>query len=108
MDKLEEKGLNPYAPGIKTGICRERYCVVRTGSQIPTVGNKAGVKLFDIIVYVPKTRYPDIGPYTQEIKTALKELDFLRPTGNETPPVPDDEQEAFTASVEYQVLKKLL
>nr|PZN07753.1 MAG: hypothetical protein DIU64_11785 [Caldicoprobacter oshimai] len=108
MDKLEEKGLNPYAPGMYEGVCQERFCIVRMSSQMPMAGtNKVGTKLFDIIVYVPKTRYPDIEPYMQEIKEAMKELNFIRPTGNETPPVPDDEKEAFTASIEYQVLKKL-
>jgi len=37
----------------------------------------------------------------------MKELDFLRKTGNETPIIIDDTKKAYTTSIEYQIIKKL-
>jgi hypothetical protein len=44
--------------------------------------------------------------YKNDIKTYLKELNYLRKTGNETPVIVDDGVKAYTISIEYQVLKK--
>lgn len=106
--KLQEKGLNPYAPGQHEGQCLERYCVVRESSQVPFFrSNRTGYRLIDIIVFVPIASYIKVKPYTDDIKTALKELSFLRYTGNETPIITDDEKMAYTTSIEYQIIKKL-
>jgi len=106
--KLKNKGLNPYAPGQHEGECLERYCVVKESSQVPYFSsNRTGYRLLDIILFVPIASYIQVKPYTDEIKTALKELYFLRKTGNETPIITDDEVKAYTTSVEYQIIKKL-
>lgn len=106
--KLQEKGLNPYAPGQHEGLCIERYCVVRESSQVPFFrSNRTGYRLIDIIIFVPVSSYIKVKPYTEEIKAAMKELPFLRYTGNETPIITDDEVKAYTTSLEYQIIKTL-
>jgi hypothetical protein len=106
--KLKEKGLNPYAPGQHQGLCTEKYCVVKESSQVPFFrSNRTGYRLIDIIVFVPLASYIQVKPYVDSIKTALKELSFLRKTGNETPIITDDEVKAYTTSVEYQIIKKM-
>lgn len=107
-NKLKEKGLNPYPPGRHQGECKERYCVVKENSQVPFFNsNRVGYKLIDIIVFVPLASYIQVEPYMQEIRVAMKELPYLRKTGNETPTIVDDEKKAYTTSIEYQILKKL-
>lgn len=107
-DKLEEKGLNPYPPGKHQGECTERYCVIKENSQVSYYfTNKLGYRLIDIILFVPINSYIQVEPYIEEVRAAMKELDFIRKTGNETPIIVDDTKKAYTTSIEYQIIKKL-
>lgn len=107
-DKLKEKGLNPYQPGKHKGLCEERYCVVKYGSQVPfPFTNKIGYKIIDIILYIPINDYEDVEEYAKKIRYAMKELKSIRKTGNETPVITEDEKEAYTMSIQYQILKEL-
>lgn len=108
FDKLKEKGLNPYPPGKHKGECKERYCVVKENSQVPYFNsNKIGYRLVDVILFVPLNSYIQVEPYINEVREAMKELAFLRKTGNETPIITDDTKKAYTTSIEYQIIKKL-
>lgn len=107
-DHLKAKNLNPYFIGQHKGECTKRYCVIKENSQVPYFySNKIGYRLIDIIVFVPLNSYIAIEPYVKEIKSTIKELKFLRKTGNETPIITDDKKKAYTTSIEYQIIKKL-
>ena len=107
-DKLKEKGLSPYPPGKHEGLCVTPYCVVKEGTQIPSIqSNRLGQKVIDIIVFVPAASYIGLDPYVKSIRAALKELPYLRKTGFETPAIPDDDKKAHTMSIEYTIIKKL-
>lgn len=107
-DHLKDKGLNPYPPGKHKGPCQASYCVIKDGLQTASIqSNRTGYSILDIIVFVPLDSYVAVGLYMKEIRTALKELTFLRKTGNETPIITDDEKKAYTTSIEYQIFKKL-
>jgi len=76
--------------------------------QVPYFrSNRVGCSPIDIILFVPIASYIKVKPNQKEIRTALKELSFLRKTGNETPIITDDEVKAYTTSIEYQITKKL-
>lgn len=108
FDKLRQEGLNPYAPGQHKGECDKAYCVVKEGTQIPSIqSNRLGQKVIDIIVFVPISSYIALEPYMKSIRSALKELPNLRKTGFETPAITDDEKKAYTSSIEYTIIKKL-
>lgn len=108
FDKLKEKGLNPYPPGKHEGLCDKPYCVVKEGTQIPSIqSNRVGQRVIDIIVFVPLSSYIALDPYLKQIRSALKELPNLRKTGFETPAVTDDDKKAYTTSIEYVIIKKL-
>ena len=64
-------------------------------------------KLIDIVLFVPLNSYIEVETYMMEIREAMKELIFLRKTGNETPIIVDDSKKAYTTSIEYQIIKKL-
>lgn len=107
-DKLKVKGLNPYPPGKHIGECTEPYCVVREGTQSPSLfSNRVGRRLVEVILFVPVSSYVGLIPYANAIKLAMAELGSVRKTGNETPVITDDEVKAYTTSIEYQVMKKL-
>jgi hypothetical protein len=106
--KLKENKLNPYPIGGHRGECKEDYCVIKEGTQVPTINtNKLGYKRIDIILFIPIGSYIEVEDYAKEIRKAMQELKFLRKTGAETPIVVDDEKKAYTMSIEYQVMKKL-
>ena len=107
-DKLKAYNLNPYPPGIHKGICTEKYCVVREGTQIPSLKtNKLGQSVMDIILFIPYTDYPSLEAYKVLVRAALAELDYLRKTGFESPAITDDTEESITMSIEYVLQKKL-
>ena len=106
--KLNFKNLNPYPVGMHKGLCTEPYCVIKEGTQIPSIeSRKLGQRLIDIIIMVPVQNYRELETYTGRIKTALGELNGLVRTGNETPALVDDEKEAITTSIEYTIIKRL-
>lgn len=108
FNKLREKNLNPYPPGKHEGLCDKPYCVVKEGTQIPSIqSNRVGQRVVDIIVFVPLSSYLALEPYMKSIRSALKELPNLRKTGFETPAVTDDDKKAYTTSIEYTIIKKL-
>lgn len=105
---LKVKNLNPYFPGQHRGECEEEFCVIKENSQVSYFNtNKLGYRLVDIIIFVPANSYVQIEPYVKQIKAAMKELKWLRKTGNETPVITDDDKKAYTTSIEYQIIKKL-
>lgn len=106
--QLKDANLNPYFIGQHEGLCRERFIVVKQGTQMASIGsNQVGQTIIDIIVFVPLNSYIELDPYMKEIRQALKELTYLRKTGLETPAITDDEKKAYTTSIEYVLQKKL-
>lgn len=106
--KLKGNNLNPYFIGQHKGLCREPFVIVKQGTQIASIGtNRTGQRIIDIIVFVPLNSYIELDSYMKDIRTALKELNYLRKTGFETPAITDDEKKAYTTSIEYVLQKKL-
>lgn len=105
---LKNKNLNPYFQGQHRGECEEPFVIIMEGTQIPSINsNRIGQQVMDFIIFVPLNSYIAIDPYVKKIRAALKELPYLRKTGLETPVITDDDKKAYTASIEYQIIKKL-
>ncbi len=105
---LKNKGLSPYFPGLHKGECISPFVIIREGAQIPSINtNRTGQRVMDFIIFVPVNSYIVVKPYVEDVRTALKELKYLRKTGTETPIITDDEKKAYTTSIEYIVQKKL-
>lgn len=104
---LKKLGYEVYSQGQKRDKCKNSYVVIKENGIFAKAGNIAGYKLFDIIIYHPISNYSTMEFYVENIKQALKDIDELRPTGNETPSIIDSEVQAYTTSIEYQQFKKL-
>ncbi|MDU1322451.1 MAG: hypothetical protein E6931_13180 [Clostridium botulinum] len=104
---LKKLGYNVYAPGQKRNKCTENYVVIKENGVHALIGNISGYKLFDIIVYNPMDQYSTMEFYVENLKEALKKIEDLRPTGNETPSIIDYDVQAYTTSIEYQQFKSL-
>jgi len=104
---LVKLGYEVYSPGQKRDKCLESYVVIKENGTYAMAGNVAGYKLFDLIIYHPIENYSTMEAYTENIKEAIKSIDELRPTGNETPAIVDDTVQGYTTSVSYQQFKQL-
>ncbi len=104
---LSKLGYDVYSMGQKRDKCQNSYVVIKESGVYALAANVAGYKLFDVIIYHPIENYSSMENYVENIKTALKSIDELRPTGNETPPIIDSEVQAYTTSVSYQQFKQL-
>lgn len=107
---LMKKGFEVYSPGQKRDKCTKSYIVLKENGVHALDSNTNGFKLFDVIIYHPKTNYSTMELYVENIKKALKDKyirQYLTPTGNETPSILDDGVEGYTTSIEYQQFKKL-
>lgn len=104
---LKKLGYEVYSIGQKRDKCQRSYVVIKENGKTALVGNVAGYKLFDIIIYHPMDSYSTMEPYVENIKQALTTIGELRPTGNETPAIIDSEVDAYTTSVIYQQFKQL-
>lgn len=104
---LIKYGYEIYSPGQKRDKCINPYVVIKENGTHALVGNISGYKIFDIIIYYPLDQYSEMEFYVENIKGALKEIENLRPTGNETSTIIDNEVKAYTTSVEYQQFKSL-
>lgn len=104
---LKKLGYEVYSPGQKRDKCQNSYVVLKENGVTAMVGNVAGYKLFDIIIYHPIDNYSTMEPYVENIKKAITDIDELQPTGNETPPIIDGEVQGYTTSVNYQQFKQL-
>lgn len=104
---LKKLGYEVYSPGQKRDKCQNSYVVIKENGTFRVAGNVAGYKLFDIIIYHPMSNYSTMEFYVENIKKAIKDIDELVPTGNETPSIIDDQVQAHTTSIEYKQFKKL-
>lgn len=107
-DHLKAGGLNPYFIGQHEGDCKRPYVVIKEGSAIPSIpSNYVGLKVIDMILYVPSSSFIELGKYEARVKESLRDLRYLRRTGTETPSIPDDEKKAYTKSIEYIIQRKV-
>lgn len=104
---LKKLGYEVYAPGQKRDKCTDSYVVIKENGIYAMNGNVNGYKLFDIIIYHPMSNYSTMEFYIENIKQAMKDIEELRLTGNETPSIIDDKVGAYTSSVEYVQYKQL-
>jgi hypothetical protein len=106
---LKSKGIDVYSPGQHQGKCTSPYVVLKnTGTMGFQGSNQIGSQTLDVIVYCPRSNYSDMEPYTVQIQSFLSELkEYIRPTGNITPVILDDNVNGYTQSIEYQTFQKL-
>ena len=108
FNHLKGKGVKVFAPGQHKGLCKESYVVIKeSGTSAYPGTNKLGYTILDVMIFHPISQYSTLSDYVKSIKGYLKEIKDLRYGGNESPDVIDDEKQAHTRSIQYQVQKKL-
>lgn len=106
---LETAGFLVYAPGIFIGECKSPYIVIRHGgTYAAAIGGRVGNSILEVICYVPLAQYSELVPMTRRVKASMGTLSAqIRPTGHIGPDIIEQEYKAHSATIEYQVLKRL-
>lgn len=104
---LKEKGFEVYSPGQHKGECQSNYVVIKDGGMTTSEMVSSGIKMYNLLLYVPYENYSNLEVYMGEIKDAMKELfPLVRPSGLEVPEAIDDEVKAYMVSIEYLNYRK--
>lgn len=101
-DHLKKGGFDVYSPGQKTGECKEPYVVVKDSGLSGLSGISSNRQLFDLMCYVPETRYSILESYVSSIKKHMDGLfPMVRPAHYQTPSYLDENVKAHMISVQY-------
>ena len=107
-DTLKEAGFNVYAPGQHKGECISEYVVVQDAGNVNTTNMRVKTKTFNILCYVPSSKYFELERFKERIIETLRELyPMIIETGNETPSYFDESVKGWTQSMEYENYRQI-
>ena len=106
---LRKNGFDTYYPGQHKGECLSPYVVIKYDGATKVVGISSSVATYTIMCYVPVKHYSMLEDYVQRVKEVMKEHVFplVRPDGNETPSVYEEETKSHMVSIEYANYRKM-
>ncbi len=108
IEHMRGKGLACYPPGVKLGTCKSPYVVVCSGgsyAQGVSGGTSISRRIVTLYCYVPRTT-GNLEALVANVKAELKALrPQLMPTGNEGPEIIEQDYDARSQSIEYQVMR---
>ena len=107
-DTLKEAGFNVYAPGQHKGECISEYVVVQDAGNVNTTNMRVKTKTFNILCYVPSSKYFELERLKERIIETLRELyPMIIETGNETSSYFDESVKGWTQSIEYENYRQI-
>lgn len=107
-DTLKEAGFNVYAPGQHKGECISEYVVVQDAGNVNTTNMRVKTKTFNILCYVPSSKYFELERFKERITETLRELyPMIIETGNETSSYFDESVKGWTQSIEYENYRQI-
>lgn len=105
--KLQEKGIEVYSPGTKTGECASPYVVVKVAGRVKSTEISSSQDLYDLMCYVPKDQYSTLEAFVDTVEGAMDELfPMIRPLYFRTASYYDDQVKAHMISTQYMNWKK--
>lgn len=105
-EHLKTSGFEVYSPGQHKGECTAPYIVVRDAGTSPYMEFTTAVTLYEILCYVPKSKYSTLQEYAGQVKQAMKGLwPMMIPMNYETAPFYDDTVKAHMTAIQYRNLK---
>lgn len=104
---LKESKINVNSPGMKNGICKEPYVVVKSNGSAKHVGISTMDNLYSVMCYVPVEKYSKLEEYVKEVKRVMKGLEpTVKYDNYETPSYYDESVKAHMISIEYKNYRK--
>jgi len=100
--KLKEHEIPVYAPGQKTGECKEPYVVVKSAGRTGLTTVSSSQNLYDLMCYVPLSKYSMLDIFVDQIEAIMDELfPMFRPVHYRSASFLDNEVKAHMVSVQY-------
>ena len=107
-DTLKEAGFDVYAPGQHKGECISEYVVVQDAGNVNTTNMRVKTKTFNILCYVPSSKYFELERFKERIIGTLREIyPMIIETGNETSSYFDESVKGWTQSIEYENYRQI-
>lgn len=107
-EHLKVKGIDVYSPSQHKGLCKSSYVVLRDGITEGMVGtNKVGYSVIEVMLVHPVNKYSSLGDYRKLVQDHMNELNFIRKTGFISDVFVQDEKQAYSQVLQYQIMKRL-
>ena len=107
LDYLHDNNIDAYFIGQHKGECISPYVVLKDSGTSGYLNNKNGVKLIDIIFYLPQNQFSRVESFRKCVFDLLNNYKDIRYTGDETGVITDDNKKAITFSIMYENQRKL-
>lgn len=105
---LRDKGFDTFYPSQHKGECLKPYVVIKYDGASQVAGVSSDQAIYTLMCYVPSEQYSTLMSYAEQVKEAMKELfPLVRPNGNETPSVYEDDNKSHMVSVQYTNYRKI-
>lgn len=103
---LKKDGFDVYFPAQKAGECKAPYVVVKESGTTQYLDFSSAAVLYDLLCYVPKSKYSELQPFVTRVKESMKGLwPMITPMNYEVPSFYDDTVDAHMISVQYRNIK---
>lgn len=106
VDTLTAQHIAAFLPGRHEGMCTSAYVAVEDGGVIQT-GKTTGRHVYTLTAMVPFGTPSAMGALLNSIRSAMRAMPTLRPTGEQSPDMIDEERGAYCVTVEYSALCSL-
>ncbi len=106
---LQDSGFDVYSPGVREGkLVTSPYIVLKDAGTNQYNNYSSTVSYYDIMLYVPFTRYSAMHSEIEYIKEAMKELrPTVLPTNYVSTPYYDDTVKGYMVSLQYKNYRKI-
>lgn len=101
---LKKMNFDVYSIGQHEGYCEKPYIVIRELGQSEITSKSLMNDNIEILLYYPFARYSEFGGYIQEVKKAMKKLNYRRVI-NPNPIVIDNDKKAYMTFISYKKIK---
>lgn len=105
---LRDKGFDTFYPSQHKGECLKPYVVIKYDGASQVAGISSDQAIYTLMCYVPSEQYSTLMSYVEQVKEAMKELfPLVRPNGNETSSIYEDDNKSHMVSVQYTNYRKI-
>ena len=105
---LRDKGFDTFYPSQHKGECLKPYVVIKYDGASQVAGISSDQAIYTLMCYVPSEQYSMLMTYVEQVKEAMKELfPLVRPNGNETSSIYEDDNKSHMVSVQYTNYRKI-
>lgn len=103
---LMAKGVDIYSIGQHKGLCTTPYVVIKENTDNSTISKNINRGIVDLHIYYPIGSYSKVMPYIESVLNIMDNIAELKPVYDGVPIITDDEKQAYTTRLSYQILKK--